>query len=171
MLDAYSLKLGFKSVFASVIVILLLLWDNGECNATLNKAYINLLRIAVIKNDTEKAKCAIEKGAKVDAKTPKGLTPLYIAAKMKNYNVLELLIQRGANVNELCPDESDLFVAANNGDEKLAKILIENNADINIKTATNGFTPLFWAAISNHNNIVNLLIENGADVNAKDNDR
>ena len=76
-----------------------------------------MLRIAVIKNDTEKAKSTIEKGAKVDAKTPKGLTPLYIAAKMKNYNVLELLIQRGPNVNELCLDESALFVAANNGDE------------------------------------------------------
>ena len=52
---------------------------------------------------------------------------------------------------ELCPDECTLFVAANNGDEKLAKILI---ADINIKTAIIDFTPLFWAASSNHKNVV-----------------
>ena len=128
-----------------------------------------LLYRAVIKGDTETVSLLIEKGADIDAKTPKGLTLLYIAARSKKYNVLELLIQKGANVNELCPNESALFVAANNGDEKLAKMLIENNADINIKTAINGFTPLFWAAISDHKNVVNLLVEYGADVNAKDN--
>ena len=62
-------------------------------------------------------------------------------------------------------------MAAENGDEKLAKILIDNNADINIKSAISGYTPLFWAAISNQKNIVHFLIKNGADVNAKDNDR
>ena len=172
LLDADSLTLGLMmSVFANVVLILLLLRRNREYNATIDKAYINLLHYAVIKNDIEKAKCAIEKGAKVDAKNPNGMTPLYIAALRKNYNVLELLIQKGANVNEMCPDLSPLFMAASDGDEKLAKILIDNNADINIKTVTRGFTPLFWAAVSNHKNVVDLLVKNGADLNAKDNGR
>ena len=50
--------------------------------------------------------------------------------------------------------------------ENLAKILIDNNGDINIKTVTNCFTPLFWTAVSNPQNIVDLLIKNRADVNA-----
>ena len=107
---------------------------------------------------TETASFLIEKGAEVDAKTTQGKTPLYIAARMKNYNVLELLIQKGANVNELCPNVSALFVAAENGDEKLAKILIDNNADINTKSAISGYTPLFWAATSNQKNIVHFLM-------------
>ena len=108
-----------------------------------------MLYHTVIKGDTETVSLLIEKGADIDAKTPKGLTLLYIAARSKKYNVLELLIQKGANVNELSPNVSALFVAAENGDEKLAKILIDNNADINIKTSASGFTPLFWAATSN----------------------
>ena len=131
-----------------------------------------LLRNAAGRGEAETARFLMEKGTKVDAKTLRGRTPLYVAATFKKYNVLELLIQKGANVNELCPDESALFLSANNGDENLAKILIDNNADINIiKTATNGFTPLFWAAVSNHQNIVNLFLRNGANVNAKENDR
>ena len=94
-----------------------------------------MLYHTVIKGDTETVSLLIEKGADIDAKTPKGLTPLYIAARSKKYNVLELLIKKGANVNELCRGESALFVAAENGDEKLAKILIDNNANVNIKTA------------------------------------
>ena len=43
------------------------------------------------------------------------------------------------------------------------------SSDINIKTATSGFTPLFWAATSNQKNIDHLLIKKGADVNAKGN--
>ena len=113
-----------------------------------------LLYHTVIKGDTETVSLLIEKGADIDAKTPKGLTPLYIAARSKKYNVLELLIQKGANVNELCPEESALFLSANNGDENLAKILIDNNADINIKTSASGFTPLFWAATSNQKKIL-----------------
>ena len=34
---------------------------------------------------------------------------------------IELLIQKGANVNEWCPDECALFVAENNCDAKLEK--------------------------------------------------
>ena len=157
LLEAYSLPLGFLSVFASVIMILQLLRLNREYNAIADEEGFNLLHLAAIKGDIETARCLIEKGAEVDAKTTQGKTPLYIAARMKNYNVLELLIQKGANVNELCPNVSALFVAAENGDERLAKILIENNAEINIKTATNGFTPLFWAATSNHQNIANFI--------------
>ena len=53
---------------------------------------------------TETANFLIEKGAKVDAKNQHGETLLYMAARSKDYNVLELLIQKGANVNELSPN-------------------------------------------------------------------
>ena len=105
LLQAYSLTLGFISVFASVIMILQLLWFNAilrECNAIADEEGFKLLHLAAIKGDIETARCLIEKGAEIDAKTTQGKTPLYIAARMKNYNVLELLIQKGANVNELC---------------------------------------------------------------------
>ena len=109
---------------------------------------------------TETASFLIEKGAKIDAKNQHGETLLYMPnlTWSKDYNVLELLIQKGADVNELSPNVYALFVASENGDEKLAKILIESNADINTKSAIRCYTPLFWAATSNQKNIVHFLM-------------
>ena len=107
-------------------------------------------------------------------KNSPGITPCLTVDIFGHTQIVKLLIDHNAiklwNVNELCRGESALFVAAKNGDEKLAKILIDSNADINLKTTTNGFTPLFWASISNHPNMIDLLVKNGADVNAKGND-
>ena len=81
------------------------------------------LYMAAMSGYTETASFLFENGANVDAKNTCGETLLHMAAKSKskNYNAIELLIQKGANVNELCRGESALFVAAENGDEKLAK--------------------------------------------------
>ena len=58
-----------------------------------------------------------------------------------------------------------LHIAAENNSTKVAKILIENDADVNEKNA-NGDTPLHIAAENNSTRVAKILIENGADVNA-----
>ncbi len=60
-----------------------------------------------------------------------------------------------------------LHLAAEEGHLKIAKLLIENGADVNAKHSLGG-TPLHLAASRDHLKIAKLLIENGADVNAKD---
>lgn len=52
----------------------------------------------------------------------------------------------------------------------IVKLLIENNANVNHKASSDGYTPLIIATKSfNNDKIVDLLIKNGADVNAADN--
>lgn len=51
----------------------------------------------------------------------------------------------------------------------MAKVLIENGADVNAKDNT-GVTPLMFASTLDHHAVAKLLIESGSDVNAKDND-
>ena len=75
-----------------------------------------MLHNAARRGDAETARFLMEKGAKFYAKTLRGRRPLYAAARSKKSNDLEPLIQKGANINELCPDEYALFVDANNGD-------------------------------------------------------
>lgn len=48
------------------------------------------------------------------------------------------------------------------GQEEIVKVLIENNASINIQSHS-GFTPLYMAAQENHCSIVELLLRNDAN--------
>jgi ankyrin repeat protein len=63
---------------------------------------------------------------------------------------------------------ADLIEACRTGDVERVKILIQNDADINLKTWGFKLTPLHYACDSGHKEIVELLLQNGADINAKD---
>jgi hypothetical protein len=62
---------------------------------------------------------------------------------------------------------SPLLYATSYGYTEIAKILINNNADVNISSADHS-TPLLFAAQTNNFEISKLLIEKGADVFATD---
>jgi ankyrin len=48
------------------------------------------------------------------------------------------------------------------GQEEIVKVLVENNASINIQSHS-GFTPLYMAAQENHCSIVEILLRHGAN--------
>lgn len=83
---------------------------------------------------------------------------------------LKALIKAGASVNTSGEDVSNLptplITAFDKGYFNAAKILIDNEADINAYDAE-GKTPLICAVIRGSIDGVKLLIEKGADVNAK----
>jgi ankyrin repeat protein len=63
--------------------------------------------------------------------------------------------------------EDKLLTAVKNGDNDLARLLIEKGADLNAKDDYQ-YTPLHWAAKGGHTTLARLLIEKGADLNTKD---
>lgn len=91
------------------------------------------------------------------------------------------LISRGADVNVRDEYGTPLLGnAAYSGNYELVKVLVENNANINIKTNDTGRTPLFLAIenIGDHDSkqrnenkfqVIKYLISKGADVNIPDN--
>ena len=60
--------------------------------------------------------------------------------------------------------------ASGNGRIEIVKLLLDNNADINIKN-TYGEKAIIWAAKKDNPEIIQLLIDNGADVNEMDEDK
>ncbi|WP_342257708.1 ankyrin repeat domain-containing protein [Spiroplasma endosymbiont of Nomada ruficornis] len=95
-------------------------------------------------------------------------TPLQIAVKNNNIEMVKLLLENHADIDAQDVDGCTplhLVVECNN--IEMVKLLLENHADVNLKDI-NGCTPLHWAVECNNIEIVKLFIENGADINAQD---
>ncbi len=117
-------------------------------------------------------------------------TPLMIAAEQRDYNMMEQLIAKGANVNEheyidfFRIGKTALCIAVDNNDEKAAGLLLEAGAHVNIlfsnevgttivekldeKIAVFRNASLLCYAICKHTSkdIINLLIDYDAKIDA-----
>src|SRR5712672_2741176 len=85
-------------------------------------------------------------------------TSLHFATIAGHLNVVELLVQNGADVNK--PDENrntPLHLAAHHGQLDIAHLLLKSGSSINLQDRA-GSTPLHKAAENGHLDIVTLLI-------------
>jgi hypothetical protein len=126
------------------------------------------LHDAAQNGDIVKVRQLIEQGVDVNARDKDQNTPLdYAAWRGGNTDVVKLLIEKGANVNEV-GEAGPLHLAARTGRTDVAKLLIEKGADVNARDNIRQWTPLHEAANFGNTEVAKLLIEKGADVNAKD---
>ena len=81
-------------------------------------------------------------------------------------NVIQLMIDKGADVNaRTCSGQTSLFIAITFGQLQIAKLLVSNNADLNIKDNILGNSPLHVAVSMGNIKTIEFLINNGADLN------
>ncbi|CAF4113390.1 unnamed protein product, partial [Rotaria magnacalcarata] len=132
------------------------------------------LFMATLKNRVDVVKFLIEKGAHVSVQNRFGVSPLLLCAEVGNFELVQALVQAGADVN-LAPQgvlaednylagQTPLFGAAKKGHVEICEYLIQNGADVNAITMT-GVTSLYTAAEEGHLDVVEVLIRHGADVN------
>ncbi|KAK2791961.1 hypothetical protein FQN51_001975 [Onygenales sp. PD_10] len=97
----------------------------------------------------------------------KGRTPLCYAAGSGHRSVVELLLEKGAELNHFDKKGySPLLRAAAMGRTETAKFMLEKGADPNPKTDLN-YTPLLLAAKDGHASMLEALLEKNADPNFK----
>jgi len=105
-----------------------------------------------------KVKSLIEEEADVNAENLKGETPIDIAMMSNRKDVVELLIEKGA--------ELSIHVAAYLGDIDKVKSFIEKGTSVNVESGPRKRTPLYWAVKNKYKDVAKLLIDKGADVSS-----
>lgn len=120
---------------------------------------------AVQRNDLVAAERLLRDGAYVDAKDIAGYTPLMIAAGLGNFQMVELLLTAGADVNILDTrmGASALHKAAQGGVVPVAELLVRRGAFIDLAAPTHGHTPLMDAVWHRKPQMVEYLLSQGAD--------
>ena len=115
------------------------------------------------KGDIEKVNLLLDKtSVGVNDQDKDGMTPLIAAAsrgeRSQNADVMDVLIEKGANVNKQNNQgETALYVASKNGQKLAVEILLSHKANPNLKTNT-GETPLLAAVRNEDDEIVDTLL-------------
>ena len=95
-------------------------------------------------------------------------TAIHIASRCGHAEIVQLLLDNGADVNASDADRSTpLICASSSGNGKVVELLLKNGAYVD-SPAKYWTTALIMASSKGHANIVELLLKNGANVNASD---
>ncbi|RYP54743.1 hypothetical protein DL768_000567 [Monosporascus sp. mg162] len=104
-----------------------------------------------------------------DFSTYKGQTPLSWAAENGHKEIVQLLLDKGAEID--AKDKygwTPLSRAAEKGHKEIVQLLLDKGAEIDAKNNYGRRTPLSWAAEKGHGGVVQLLLDKGAEIDAKD---
>lgn len=130
------------------------------------KVNINDLFKAVESGNIQIVKNYVNEKQDVNIKNNSGDTPLMVASLRGNYEIVKLLLEAGANINETesqC-NETALYMAVFKNHGETVKTLLDFNANTNIETKE-GSTCLLMAVKNGNVDIVNLLINSNARIN------
>ena len=94
---------------------------------------------------------------------PQGVSLLAHAIRRADYEIIETLLQLGANVGAaIAQGISSLAHAARTGDSRLAELLLDHGADLN--DTGDGIAPLALAVDGGRSDVARLLLKRGAAV-------
>ena len=175
-LSAYPYKLNYSAT-ESEKKELLNLYENGaesliEAGADINSGALSL---AVSKGYVRTVKKLVAKGANINAEDYNGRTALYTAVESEKKEIIEFLLENGANPNVLAGKDNDYYYychspltyAVEREDINLIKLLLGKKADPNL-TCKNGKNALRSAMIKGKYEIFEMLVEAGANFKAID---
>ncbi len=113
----------------------------------------------------EEVQALLNRGFDPNTVNEKGVPALILAAQKKSLNVISVLVKdRKTNLNITTQEsENILMLAAIQNQLELAKVLIEQGAEVNKP----GWTPLHYAASKGHIEMMRLLIESSAYLDAE----
>ena len=119
----------------------------------------------LIKSETKLLDTLVEEMGSVNVRLDnlRNDTLLTLAMRKKDMELVELLLEHGADINHGDRHgNAVLHWAASSWNTDTVKFLLEHGADIN-RENSNGATALHWAASSGNIDVIKFLLEHGAD--------
>ncbi|VDH90165.1 Hypothetical predicted protein [Mytilus galloprovincialis] len=141
-----------------------LIWfDQTPLCLSIRRGHIKLTK-NLIKNGEDVNLTVEEKGTNDDASLSMiiryGYTPLFVACQRKYYEIVDMLLERGANLNKA------LYDACIEGYLDTVKFLRQKGANVN-SIGRFGQTVLYGACIGGYSTIVKYLISQGSVIDTK----
>lgn len=132
-------------------------------------SFMTALLLSIQHRQPDTALLLIDSGADVNIKNIAGTTPIIWAASNGYYDVVERLIDAGANMDfrQDSFGNTALMRAIEHDYTHVSQLLIERGADLHIQNFQ-GATALIWAAGRGYIGLIRLLIEKGSDLDAED---
>ena len=126
---------------------------------------LDIFEAAALGNQRRVVQLLVNDGSVAAAIADDGFHPLHLAAYFGHSAIAQLLIERGADVNAMAANSSEVrpihsAIAARQ--LAVARVLLEAGAKANVKQA-GGWTPLHSAAHQGNIDAVELLLAHGAD--------
>jgi len=148
--------------------LILLKDENIKINLQ-NSSNETALHIACENNFENLAQSLIVNKADIAIKDEENRTALHLACKAGSTRIVKLLLDRGANIDELGGklNQTPLHIAVENGHLDIAELLLNAGANIDAKNKL-GFTPLYNAVRTKELGMIKLLLDRGADIEIKD---
>jgi len=145
--------------------------DGSKSGTNIIESEMTPLLLAAKRNQFSVVKLLADKGAKINIKNAQGRSGLHFAARANNISLVRFLVEKGRVPIDVRSKYgvTPLIEAGFKADEKLARYLLDNGADVNAKSKE-GTTALFGATEQGDASLIELLIERGANVNATNKD-
>lgn len=128
-----------------------------------------LLEQATLTGHAETIKSLIAQGNDINTRNTQGMAPLHLAAAKGNIDMIQLLLDSGAEVDVVTTDScyTSLHYAASIGQVELCELLIRRGADTDAQTSTQE-TPMHLAIARGHSKVVALLLKYHARLDIRD---
>ena len=143
-------------------------WEKGMERKQKGCAFLAKLPLLVgasFLGATRVVQWGVERGLDVNGVAwPRKLTPIFMAAQNQHVEIVDFLLQNGANGDAaISYDLTPLYAASENGNVDIVRLLLGHGVD-GEKCSSYGCTPLSIASQRNKPEVVRLLLEYGVDV-------